>query len=99
MPRHKSRDVRIGNVWCLGSGRKPGSSELLSEEPDPTFEQRMDAKRRAARWEEESAKRMREEFSRAAAVDAARVHRNVAGDIVYMQPNGMFSSDPATDND
>lgn len=96
MPRHKSRDARVGNVWCFGSGKMPGSSELLSETPDPTFRQRMDAKRRAARYEEESAKRIREDFARAAAADAARVYRNVAGDIVYRQPDGTFRSDRDT---
>ncbi len=59
MPRHKCKDG-----WCFGSGRKPRASELLSEMPDPTFHERMDAKRREARFEANLAEQRREDHAR-----------------------------------
>jgi hypothetical protein len=88
MVRHKGP-----SGWCDGSGRTPGDSELLSETPDPLFEQRMEYKRQVSRFEDGALERMREDRAKAAAAEAARVYHNAAGDIVYRQPDGSFRSD------
>jgi hypothetical protein len=59
MPRHKCKDG-----WCFGSGQKPRKSELISEMPDPMFNERMNALRREARWEASRAEYVQEDAAR-----------------------------------